>query len=95
MVWKLYTLGLRFHFLVETQLSINRIRIRETIDEFSKQDDLTKYGRLVACNNDARCVIQVKDTDLLIGIIRHDNNDTEPELRHSIELVDIINPKLL
>jgi len=96
MIWKLFSLGYRFHFLVETQEKMARIRIRETLSILSHMENPRNYDGFVACKNDEWCVIRVKNTDnLLIGIIIHETDDPIEDLRHSIELVDIIDLRLL
>jgi len=95
MVWKIYQLGYRFHFLVETQPTMDRIRIRETIRMLSLMENPKEHKDFVACKNDERCVVKVKNSELLIGIILHGDDEKDPNLKHSIELVDIINPELL
>jgi hypothetical protein len=94
-VWKTLQLGYRFFLLVASYPAITRIRIQETIDELSGMDDPKKYHSLLSCNNDKWCVVNIKDTDLLLAIIIHYNEDPIIEYRNCIELVNIINPKLL
>jgi len=93
MVWKTLQLGYRFYFIKETHPAIERIRIQETIDELCRMDDPKQIA--LTCNNDKWCVVNVKQTDLLLAIVIHDDNDPNPEYKNCIELVNVINPKLL
>lgn len=95
MVWKTLQLGYRFYFLQASYPTVERVKIQETIEELSRMDDPKKYRNLLSCNNDKWCVINVKDTNLLLAIVIHYDNDPIPEYRNCIELVNIINPKLL
>lgn len=94
-MWNTLQLGYRFYFLKETFPATERVRIKETIDELCKLKDPKKYEGLLSCNNDKWCVVNIKNTDLLLAIIVHYADDSVKEHRDCIELVNIINPKLL
>ena len=94
-MWTALQLGYRFYFIKETYPTTQRVKIQETIEELCRMDDPKKYQNLLSCNHDKWCVVNVKDTDLLMGIIIHYADDPIEEYRNCIELVNIINPKFL
>lgn len=90
--WRTLQLGYRFHFLKETQTPIARIRIDETISELVRLPDPKEHPLLLSCDKtNTKCVVSIPDTNLVIAITIHDDNDPHQDWRHCIELVHIIN----
>ncbi len=94
--WRTLQLGYRFHFLKETQTPIARIRIDETISGLVKLDDPKTHPLLLSCDKtNTKCVVSIPDTNLVMAITIHNDDDPEPNWRHCIELVHIINMDII
>lgn len=95
MVWDTIELrGYVFYFKVETLPALERIRVRETIYHLIREDDpLAKVG-VIECPNHERFVIQIEQINhLFLAFKVHDESD--PDFPNSIELVDIIDLRLI
>jgi len=95
MVWRTIELnGYVFHFTVETLPSIERIRTRETIRRLCNLDDPLAEASVIECPNHERYVIPVQEINhLFLAFKLHDESD--PEFPNCIELVDVIDLRLL
>jgi len=95
MVWDTIELnGYVFYFKKETLPAIERIRVSETIYHLCNMEDPLSQAGVIECPNHSRFVVPVKEiSHLLIAFKVHDNND--PDFPHSIELVDVIDLRLI
>lgn len=73
---------------------MDRDGLSRTLKEIARLDNPLTYDRLLTmCPQHERLVIQIIDSELLLGVILH--RDDDPKYPHCIELVKIINPKEL
>jgi len=95
MVWDTIELnGHVFYFKKETLPHMERIRTTEAILLLVNHSDPRTDASVIQCPNHERFIIPVQDFNyLFIAFKIHDEND--PDFPHSIELVDIIDIRVL
>ena len=96
MNWTYVEIGYNFYFQREYLNGVERDRVQRTLDAVKIMDNPIDYsGVITTCPQHNRVVIHVIDSEIMIGMIIHGDDDPRPELQHCIELVKIIDPKEL